>query len=86
MLNTISELEEYAECEALICKLPPSDTDCPGGFCIVVASPYGMAEICVDGKEYECLKHLGVFFSENDSADYQKVSVILEILKQCPAG
>ncbi len=68
----------------MICKLSLSDTDCPGGRCIVVASPYGMAEVCVDETEFECLKHLGVL-TEEDSADYHQVSLILDILRQCPA-
>jgi hypothetical protein len=84
MSNTITELEEFKECEAIICALPPSQTDCPSGFCIVVASPYGMAEICIDEKEHECLKHLGVL-TEEKNADYNKVSDIVDILKQCLA-
>ena len=85
MSTTIAELEEFKDCEAIICALPPSQTDCPGGFCIAVASPYGMAEICISENEYQCVKHLGVL-TEEASADYQPVSVIISLLKQCPAG
>jgi hypothetical protein len=92
MSDTISELEEeeFKGCEAMLCRLPPSQTECPGGFCLAVASPYGMAEVCINEKEFECLKHLGFLTEENSteyrSVDYHKVSVILDILKQCPAG
>lgn len=86
MSNTISELEdeEFKDCEAILCRLPPSQTECPGGFFLAVASPYGMTEICINGKEFECLKHLGFLTTEN-SADYHKVSVILDILRQYSA-
>lgn len=85
MSNTIAELEEFKDCEALICALPPGQTGCSGVYSLAVASPYGGYMVCITEKEYQCVKHLGVL-TEEASADYQPVSVILDLLRQCPAG
>jgi hypothetical protein len=84
MSNTIAELEQDLDCEAMVCQLPPDQTACPGGWCIVVSSPHGYYEICIEEQEFDCLKHLGVLTADGGGTDI-RVPVIIDLLRKCAA-